>query len=837
MNRQKLLAICIASAVSSIASAQQPQIEEISVIGQFVPDEKRATDAISNVVDGEEFQRTGDANIAESLKRVAGLSTVGGKFVYVRGLGERYSTTLLNGAILPSPEPINRVVPMDLFPTAILDSVLVQKTYSAQFPSEFGGGVLQMRTKKSTDEFFFNITSSVGMVQDVAFNDGLRLDGGDTDWLGTDDGWREQPQALQQATANDQELRVFSPFSGVGIPVEQLEEVGESFRNQYTPQVEDVPGNFSATISTGNFFELNDEGMKLNYLAAVNYSNSWDTDIIERNNYVPSTEGLFQREGLTYTGTENSVDISGIFTTGLDFNFNHNIRLTSILLRKTDNLVGRQVGFIEEEEDIELAEVRWIERELTSHQLQGDHYFPEFNEFTINWRASKIEAQRDAPDERIYRRDAGEFSSRVDGNLRNWSELDDAVDDFGLDLSMTFYGGPLNSTVITKAGYLYSEKERESEIRRFGFAFAGALSNDLELLQQPLEQILIPENISADGFQIREITRPTDNYEAANELEAFYGEVEFNFDDRFRFTLGARQEDFLQTVDTFDLFRPGIASNAFQDSSELLPAVSMTYIQGDHQFRMGYSETVSRPDFRELSPAAFTNPVTGREVIGNPDLEITELVNYDLRWEWYFAYSDYMSLGLFYKEFTNPIEASITGANTRQGTYINAQGAENSGIEYEIYKRLDFLGDDFFNGIGEDFYVQSNVSYIESEVTIAPEDRGILTSTTRPLQGQSDWLFNFQMGYEPIEGTTATLLYHYYGERIAEVGIETAPDLIEQPFGELNFIFIKDLTDKLSMTMKARNIMDERNEITQDGRPTTAYNRGREFSFQLDYTF
>ena len=278
MNRQKLLALCVASAVSSLSAAQPPQIEEISVIGQFVPDEKRATDAVANVVGSEQFQRTGDANIAESLKRVAGLSTVGGKFVYVRGLGERYSTTLLNGAILPSPEPINRVVPMDLFPTAVLDSVLVQKTYSAKFPSEFGGGVLQMRTKKSTDEFFFNITSSVGMVQDVAFNDGFRLDGGDTDWLGMDDGFREQPLALQEATANDQELRIFSPFSGVGIPSEQLEQVGESFNNQYTPNFEDVPGNFSATVSTGNYFELNDNGMKLNYLASVNYSNSWDTD-------------------------------------------------------------------------------------------------------------------------------------------------------------------------------------------------------------------------------------------------------------------------------------------------------------------------------------------------------------------------------------------------------------------------------------------------------------------------------------------------------------------------------------------------------------------------------
>ena len=204
MVRRKLLVACIASVISTMATAQQeqdaglsapiaspraPQIEEISVIGQFVPDEKRSTDAISSVVGQQQFERSGDSNIAESLKRVAGLSTVGGKFVYVRGLGERYSTTLLNGAILPSPEPINRVVPMDLFPTAVLESVLVQKTYSAQYPSEFGGGVLQMRTRKSTDEFFWNLSSSLSMTQDVTFKDGFTLPGGDKDWLGYDDGF------------------------------------------------------------------------------------------------------------------------------------------------------------------------------------------------------------------------------------------------------------------------------------------------------------------------------------------------------------------------------------------------------------------------------------------------------------------------------------------------------------------------------------------------------------------------------------------------------------------------------------------------------------------------
>lgn len=831
------LAIAVSLALASpLAFAQPPEIEEISVIGQFVPDEKRGTDQVSNVVNSEEFQRTGDSNIAESLKRIAGLSTVDGKFVYVRGLGERYSTTLLNGALLPSPEPINRVVPMDLFPTAVLESVLVQKTYSAAYPSEFGGGVLQMRTKKSTDEFFWNISSSVGVVQDVSFNNGITMPGGDTDWLGVDDGWRQAPLALLQATDNNQKLQPYSRFSGTGVPLEQLQEVGRSFNNQYTPDTESLPANMNVSTSLGNFHELGDSGMQVNYLAAVDYSNSWDTNVIERNNFVPGISGLVQNQAMVYTGTENSIDVSGILSTGLDINPNHNVRLTSVLLRKTDNIAAQSQGYNNEANDLSLTEIEWIERELFSNQVQGDHYVPEFNNMTVNWRASRIKAERDSPDQRVYRRDAGELSSRVDGNLRTFSVLDDTAEEFGLDVSMEFYG-PNGLIVTPQVGYVQSEKERQSEIRRFGFAFVGADANDTELLMSPLESIFAPENIRPTAFQIREITRPTDNYEASNELEAYYGQVEFNFDDRIRFTVGARQEDFKQQVNTFDLFNPAVASAARQDSSELLPAFNATYIHHDHQFRLGYSETVSRPDFRELSPAAFTNPVTGKEVVGNTDLEITEITNYDARWEWYFGFSDYMSLGVFYKEFVNPIEAAIIDPISFKSTYINAASAENMGIEYEIYKRLDFLPRSFLNGIGEDFYVQTNVAFIDSEVQIHEKDQGVLTNTTRPLQGQSDWLFNAQIGYEPISGTTATLLYHYFGERIVEVGIEGAPDLVEQPFGELNFIFIKELGDHWSATLKAKNILDERSEIMQNDSVVTGYYRGRELSFKLDYTF
>jgi len=837
--RTTLLASSIAVIVCGAANAQPPQqIEEIAVIGEYVPDEKRSTAAVANVVGETQFTRSGDANIAESLKRVAGLSTVDGKFVYVRGLGERYSSTLLNGAILPSPEPINRVVPMDLFPTAILDSVLVQKTYSAQYPSEFGGGVLQLRTKKSTDEFFFNLTSSVGMNSNATFENGLTANGGDLAWLGYDDDYRALSSELLAATSGGNELKRKSAFlGGEGYTPEELQVIGRSLRNEYAPVVEELPMDFDFSASMGNFHDLGGSGAQINYLAAVDYSNAWDTNEIIRKTYRTSDAGLEIDDDLLYFGTEHSIDVSGIATVGLDFNPEHNIRLTSVLLRKTDDINGIVEGDLAQEEFVRRTELEWIERELFSNQLQGDHFFPDLNELVINWRYSDVTAERDSPDNRRYRYDREgrdgvfRFSTRADGNVRRWSVLDDNAKDFGLDATMVFYGGPLDSIITAQVGLVQNEKQRQSEIRRYSFFDQGSVVFDEELLAMPIEEILAAENISPDGFELREFTRPTDNYEASNETEAWYLQGEINFDDRWRFNAGLRTEKFSQRVRTFDLFSDSEV-NAAQDSDQLLPALSATFIHYNHQFRVAYSETVSRPDFRELSPAAFTNPITGREVVGNPELDITEITNYDFRWEWYMGFEDYVSFGVFYKEFTNPIESIIqAGAEGRQ-TFTNAKSGENQGAEFEVFKRLNFLG-----GSWEDWYVQSNVSFIDSSVEISEEDAGIVTNTSRALQGQSDWLFNAQIGYEPMLGVTATLLYHYFGERISEVGIEGAPDLIEQPFGELNFVYIQELSDSWKVTAKAKNLMDESSEVTQGGLISTAFTKGREFSLQVDYAF
>src|SRR5690606_32702534 len=252
-------AIAIALGHTSLAAQEAQEIEEISVIGRFVPDEKRSTSALSDVLSNEEFSRAGDTNIAEGLKRVAGLSVVGGKFVYVRGLGERYSSALLNGSSMPSPEPLNRVVPLDLFPNAIMDSVVVQKTYSAQFPSEFGGGVLQMRTKKSSDEFFFNIATSIAGTEGANFSNGVKANEGDKDWLGYDDGTRAMPDLLKEATADGQRLQRRSQFLNTGgYTSEELQAIGQSLDPSYELEQVSIPVDVGATVSLGNYHDLGD---------------------------------------------------------------------------------------------------------------------------------------------------------------------------------------------------------------------------------------------------------------------------------------------------------------------------------------------------------------------------------------------------------------------------------------------------------------------------------------------------------------------------------------------------------------------------------------------------
>ena len=820
-------------------SAPMGDITEIVTLGEFIPDEKRATASVSNVLDSEAFSRAGDSNVAEGLKRVSGLNLQGGKFVYIRGLGERYSSTILNGSTLPSPEPIRRVVPLDLFPASIIDSVLVQKTFSAQYPAEFAGGAIQMRTKVVPDEAFFEVSSSVGYNGNTTFTDGFTYDGGDTDWMGVDDGKRDIPGPLNDAIAGNRELKRNNIFFQEGFEPEELEAIGESLNNVYSVQKESIKPNVSASTSFGNAWH--GDNYRIGGMANLSYNNSWDSITVSRNTYVADSEGnLSQRNDMDFTSTEQSVDTSMFLTGGIDYNDAHYLKATLLQIRKMDDLAGQQTGFLATEAtEIRSNRLEWIERDLLSQQLEGEHVFYDFNELTLNWHYNETRAKREAPDFRQSRYeyqpqvDDFVFSLRADANQRWWSVLEDNNEDIGLNARM-FLQTPFGTSTEISAGFTQVEKDRESEIRRFLFLINGSDVSDFEKRQLPLEQLVTPENISQSGFELREGTRATDNYTATQELDAWFVEADIELTYYLRLLAGVRNEESIQSVSTFNLFVPDEEIVSTLESDDLFPIVTATWILDDYnmQLRAGYSETISRPDFRELSPAPFIDPVTGFVIVGNPDLTVGYIKNYDARWEWYFSADESLSIGLFYKEFQTPIEAVIELGAANQRTFINAQSGETRGIEFDAFRWLDFINRDWAN-----WYVSANLTLIDSEVTIRPEDAGLVTNQTRALQGQADYIFNVQLGMDDNFRHKASLVYHITGEKIREVGILGQPDVMDQPYGELDFNYTRYMGEHWTLNFQAKNLLNKRRETTQGGFDVNSLFEGRNASLGVNYVF
>ena len=850
----KLLTTAILLANMPFVFAQQPAedltdieeaveapggIEEISVVAKYIPQEKRSTASIANVLDAAAFEAAGDASVAEGLKRISGLNLQGGRFVYIRGLGERYSSTILNGSTLPSPEPINRVVPLDLFPSGIIESVLVQKTFSAEYPAEFAGGTIQIRTKVVPDEPFFSITSGIGYAGNTTGKQGLVYDGSAKDWTGTDDGTRNIPPLLKDAIAGDRELRPNNIIYKNGFNPAELESIGESLSNNYTANSKkiDPDSNIAANFGTG--FQTGD--FRIGALGNLSYSNGWDTIEVSRNNYAADdSDELSPTNIQTWNATEQSIDSSMFLTTGVTYKDAHTLKGTVLQIHKMDDLAGKLTGLLATENVmINQTRLEWIEQDLLSQQIDGEHYFGNLNDLTINWHYNESRAKREAPDMRQYRYDLDEerdeyrFSLRGDANTRTWSDLEDQNEDVGISARITL-NTPFNTKTEFNTGLTSTEKNRNSQIRRFGFT--GTPNGNFALLYQPtLDEIINQQTIGQNGFQLREATRPTDNYLATQELDAWYAEADIEIGYSFRLLAGLRGEESIQNVVTYDLFRPDalpIVSDLKSD--DVFPVVTGTWIleQWDMQLRAGYSETISRPDFRELSPSPFTHPVTGYNIVGNADLTVAYIKNYDARWEWYYSADESVSIGLFYKEFEAPIEAVIKPGSAEERTFINAQSATTQGIEFDTYRWLGFVNERFTN-----FYAGANLTLIDSKVTIRDEDRGILTNPTRPLQGQADYIVNLQLGYDDSTKQKGSLVYHVTGAKIREVGVLGAPDVMDEAYGELDLTYTRYWGDHLEMTLKAKNLLNKMQETTQGGLDVNSFREGTNASLSVTYLF
>lgn len=885
MKRNKL-AIAVSAALAAghgLAQAQDdepayglgapPVLEEVFVLGEFIPDEKRDTSEISNVLTAEDMAVLGDSDVASSLERVTGLSLVGGKYVYVRGLGERYSSTLLNGSPISSPVPFQKTVPLNIVPNNLVQSLLVQKTFSAQFPGDFSGGLVQIRTKGIPDENYLYIGAETGGNSKSTNGDGLTYRGGGHDNSGWDDGTRQLPKTVAPLTSEEFEETVFPERAALGA----------SFFNKWRIKERDLPLDVQGELEFGYRYDL-DNGMSLGITGAGKYSNEWrniDVDM-RRYEWTGVDGGNRQTVDFQELTTYQNINVSGFLNFGLEIDQDNTIQMTNTILRQTQDLVEQRKGLSSEDDvtdgtPVESYFMQWVENEIRSYQLSGEHYLPFIGnpDAVLTWRAMNGESERDAPDTRQYtyadnrdglqeivtpaRQAAGDLRDVNQAPDRIYSQQDDDIEQYGFDIEYPFFWGDVD--IKLKAGYSTYERERDVEERVFRFDLTPT-TPDFVPLQTPDQLFDIP-NWTNEYITVRDFTSGQANasgiFPFANskeEIDGYYVGIDTQLTPRLRVQAGVREEDTDLTADAWGgNTDPGTENFVTQEYSDTLPAASVTFeIITDMQVRFAYSETRNRPSLLEITGTTIRNPDNGFFYRGNVFLEQAELENYDVRWEWYFGDADSMSLGLFYKDFTDPIEIGKVQAQNDLFTWFNAEEAELEGIEYDIRKDL-YLGEWFGLGADWDYFTLAfNISYIDSEVTMLGEGEtaedvpltggrrlGPLFRNERELTGQSDWLGNLILSYDNYNlGLKGSLAYNYTGERIVLVGDRNDPEIYQEARGQLDFTLKYDFEaygQDMQVEFKARNLLDEEFELTQGGEIYEQWETGIDWSVGVTARF
>lgn len=804
---------------------------EVEAAAPVFREPPKVREAIAEKIGAAEVSRAGDSDAAAALRRVTGLTLVNGRYIYVRGLGERYSSTLLNGATLPSPEPERRVVPLDLIPSMVVESMDIHKTNAPELPGEFGGGTIAINTRGIPEERTIQISGSAAYRTGTTFHRGLTYKGGKLDVLGVDDGTRALPRGVMRAS-NSQPLLERDQFSSRGYTAGELERFGESMPDIWNTERSVTPPNLGISGAFGDRFRV--DQMVVGFLAALSFDHDWATIKRKRDYMVLGKDNALEvAHSYDFESTEHNIGVGGIFSLGVAILPDHELRFTGLLNRATTDEARVYEGFNRDvATDIRVSRLSWVERQLLSQQIAGRHHFSSLWDAELNWRYTYSQASRHEPDRREVRydhepdKDRWLLSDRPEGNSRLYSDLMEHNHDLGVDarlpLPWTLFS---DRQVAVRSGSAFNWRARNVDTRRFKFQHKGGITGDAQVISKDPEDIFIPDNINGQGFQLEENTRQTDNYTASQIIAANYLALELPLSQSWRISTGVRAEYALQKVTTFELFNPESKPvESRLGGVDILPSALITWnlLEGmSVQGAAGLS--VSRPDFRELSPATFNDVTGGRQVFGNPDLKRALIASGDLRWEWNLP-STQLAVSLFGKHFDKPIEQVVKPGAQQSISYANARSADNLGIEGELKLRMGLV-----HRWLELVYFSGNVALIYSRVQL-DEQTGIQTSNNRPLQGQSPYVINTQFGYDdPLSHTNFSVIYNVQGPRIVEAGALGIPDVYENPVHQLDLVASKKLPLGFKLSFKAQNIVDHVVTFSQGGHTVESFRRGRTF--------
>lgn len=859
-------------------------IEDIVVVGRHIPNTVRATPQIVSVLSTEDIARTGEGDIAGALTRVTGLSVVGGGFVYVRGLGDRYSLAMLNGSPLPSPEPLRRSVPLDIFPTSIVGSALVQKTYSVNYPAEFGGGVVNLTTKAIPDKDFVTIGGSISADSATTSELGYTYYGSDTDWLGFDDGARRVPAFIRNA-----------PNGSGLIPAAQVLQLTNAPTTLMQANHQ-LPANWSAELSTGVNFDIGSD--QLGLVTSIAYSNTWRTRSIIQQDSV--TEAGAIRNDFRTLLTDNRIVANALIGLGYSFG-DHKIRWTNVYIRDVlKQARGSAAEVYNNASGLRFQQnTNWFERELFESQAVGEF---RFGDLRLDVRGAYANSKREAPYERQFdylcsattttgapiQYDGGNGAGgfQCNGAYQVTQRFSPFASIIFSDLNEDLWSGQadlsykLPQIATLSAGYYYSDTARFSRRLQFNYqtsAGGGTAIGFPYNLYRP-DFLLSPDVVNnacpqaGTGACTVELQFNTPlgayAYDAGLTIHGGYLQAEVEPLSSVRAVGGVRYEKADQFV------TPISATTTDLDNEYWLPALTLTWnFAEDMQLRGSFAKTISRPQFRELAPQQFRDPDSDRLFFGNPLLQDSQLYNFEARYEWFFARDQRFTLAGFYKRIDNPIEqvGFYTGSDDRLQTgFTNLPKAKLYGAEIEVQKYfpLEGLGGDFFATrravvIANYTYTHSSITADESCVpnvlnqTIGGCAAGFGPASLQfrdgaPLTGQSDHLINFQLGLEDTERLSQlTFLLNYASDRVTNRGPANLsgqgfqPDIVERPGFRFDIVARQGFEiggGKFELKLEGRNLLGTRFEESQKFSSGNVvyinrYNVGKVFTLGLSATF
>jgi len=780
---------------------------------------------IVSAVTVEQISKSPDSDAAQAAQRVSGVTVQKGGNLFVRGLGERYTTTQLNGTRVPSPEPEKRTVPLDLFPSALLETISTAKTFTPDQQGDFSGAQVEIKTREFPAIRQYSLAMTVGYNAGTTGNDVLSAFTAGGERVGNVGAKRDLPSILR-SLGNLQ-----------GIHLNQSDEnflIGQ-FRNAWTPTTATALPNNSMSFSVGG----NDPivGQRIGYLLSATFSQSTDLRtgqvraLANRGNEPGSTveqdrfEGESGTTGVMWGGLANfSTLVAG----------HSRLMFNNTYSRTADNDARREFGSFENEGfRARIDRQQYVERSVRSTQVAAEHQFGEAHR--IDWALTSSGVTRDEPDrtEFVYVIEPGPSGTDVlrwhnssnAGAVRTFSALTEDSKEGRLNYQLNF--GALGRQHFVKVGGLYREAERDADTRAFAITASG-LSDQIREL--PPEQ-LFDGRLSgpSDSFLHIIPLAQGGSYTAKDKLSAGYAMAEIGLTDRVRLITGARYETDQLVVDaTSTLGTPVRTTN---DWTDLLPSAALNIGLTEFQnLRLSLSRTLARPEYRELVPIKSRDVLNGDDLEGNPELQRTRIDNVDLRWEWYPASGEVLSVGLFAKRFDLPIERvyRAAGASSRFVGFVNAESAENYGVELEARKGLGFIGSAL-----ETFSVFSNLTVMRSEINLG-ENKAAATNPKRRMVGQAPYVLNVGLAYSSLSGnTSATVLFNRVGDRIEAAGDLPLPDVVQQERSVLDFSLRFPLNRALSGRFDAKNLLDEPFESVQGTVTREFWRTGRTFQFGM----